>query len=529
MKFTDGIKTPFAQFVTKREGFGSDNEEVASYIPWMTAVALSRHEEIPSPLDGALVVPVGKGHRAGAVTGIASRSGHVIYMPIVDSQGEALPVDGISQVDINRAIVRGRAKMIAIAAGIGLPLWIGGQSDVLKFLLQLQATPGCDLSKLDPLLLRTDEGIAYVPWAAAVAAASIASDTFRFQQDPVVSHGMVRVTMQWQGETYADYYPIAASKDGEMVPLDNYGPLDWNRASMRGLARLIAQVTGYGASCYADESIDRLHSTAPLQRKAAVLTVVQNSAPAPAPEPVSTVATETVAAAEAPAQAAMSSAEAPADVAPDAAPAASEARKPRKPRQRTEPAATPAATDEPVAATPPVGIEPAATPVVAEASADPAPVVVEASPVANATPPATVEAVQAAGTEVSDAIRRSESIAASKASRVPGSSEAARARSDSIEAEMRRARVREAAERVKAQSDAEILAIVRTRLAALGRTEADAVNWLVNAGLAEERTLDNGATGFAAFNRDEIVAALVLVSPARKATAPSGPSEMRAA
>ncbi len=528
MKFTDGIKTPFAQFVTQREGFSSDNEEVASYIPWMTAVALSRHEDVPSPLNGALVIPVGKGHRAGAVTGITSRCGHEIYMPIVDGLGDALPINGISQVDINRAIVRGRAKMIAIAAGIGLPLWVKGQSDVRQFLLELGAAPGCDLSTLEPLLQHTSDGIAYVPWAAAVAAASITSDTFRIQQDPIVLHGMVRVTIQWRHETYADYYPIAESKNGEMVPLDNYGPLEWNRASMRGLTRLIAQVTGYGASTYADESIERLHSAAPLQRKVAVLTVVQNSAPAPAPEPMVTVAAEAAAPVEAAALAATPAVEASADTSA----AVSEARKPRKPRQRTEAASTPApaaSTDEPKVAPPPTGFEPASVPVAAEAPTAPAPVIAEAPLAADATLPATVEAVQTVSTETSDAVRRSESIAASKASRVPGTSEAARAKSDSIEVEMRRVRVREAAERVKTQSDAEILAIVRARLSALGRTEADAVHWLVNVGLAEERTLENGSTGFDAFNRDEIVAALVLVSPSRKTTAPSVPSETRAA
>lgn len=372
--FLDGLKTPIKGLIEEIQG--------NAYLPWPTALALAGRptNEVVTFGGQPYLSMLG-----GAVVAVKTGA-QVMYLPVLDNRNQ--PIAQPNARDINDAINRARAKLIAVTHGIGMCLY-SGETDPLKFIKDLGVKPDADLSTLQPLQSTKGglSGPVYIDWATALCAAHIADADFRFEvvqhevvddsgevrQLPYLNTGngfMVAVTTVYRGREHTEWLPIMGVvevqtakglKKVDHQALKNPTVFDWNRGVMRCLAKSIAINTGYGISIYAGEEVAQLHR---LPAGAAPRPVseadgwVREEAPDASKQAEAAPQAQPEAAAQAPAQApaeppqadaSSSSSPAPAE-SPDAAPAPQAA-------QAAEPAAEPSA---PAASQPQASAQPAA-------------------------------------------------------------------------------------------------------------------------------------------------------------------------
>jgi hypothetical protein len=207
-------------------------------------------------------------------------------LPVTDARGQPIPFGGITARDVGDAINRARARSVAVVNGLGLGLYVG-QPNGAEFVRALGVTSATeDLSSVEPL---TDEkrdekrpewnGPVYLPWAPALAAASITDPDFRWgfvwfdtpDENGVIGRQpyirlpkgyLIAVELTWKGQTHREYLPVMGMAETQtkrgLKRLDhrtlvNPTVADWHRAVMRCLAKGIAILTGYGRSVYASE------------------------------------------------------------------------------------------------------------------------------------------------------------------------------------------------------------------------------------------------------------------------------------
>jgi hypothetical protein len=253
------------------------------YIPWARALALAGNpvqEVILHPQTGPLHPIFGGG-------AVAIRQGnHETWLPVTDARNQPIPFGAITARDVGDALNRARARSVALVNGLGLGLYVG-QPNGTEFVRALGVTSATeDLSSVEPL---TDEkrdekrpewrGPVYLPWAPALAAASITDPEFRWSfvwfdtpdENGVIGRQpyvrlpkgyLVAVDLAWKGQTHREYLPIMGVLETQtkrgLKRLDHRTVLeptvtDWHRAVMRCLAKGIAILTGYGRSVYASE------------------------------------------------------------------------------------------------------------------------------------------------------------------------------------------------------------------------------------------------------------------------------------
>lgn len=274
MKFLDGVKIPTTQFVRAING--------ADYLPWATAVALAgRPQQRVVTFEGRPLLAF----FGGGIVGI-EQEGQQVFLPVLAPNGAPVPADRISPRDVGDALMRCRAKAVALVNGVGLSLYAGFGGDALGFLKALGVKPDSDLSAA-PSLQRDKggKGAEYVPWAAALAAARITDPDFRWAVEwseatdwstgeirrlPVMSAAggyMVAVTVIYKGAAHTEWLPVmgvAAVKTARGERKMDHQPLaqptvfDWNKAVMRCLAKAIAVASGYGLDAYSGEDLEAL-------------------------------------------------------------------------------------------------------------------------------------------------------------------------------------------------------------------------------------------------------------------------------
>lgn len=78
---------------------------------------------------------------------------HIDYLPVMDYRNNAIPVEKISAMDVNKTIQRSTAKAIAMH-GLGLSLWTG--EDMPEMVTEARATTPAPAPKLVELQLNSD-------------------------------------------------------------------------------------------------------------------------------------------------------------------------------------------------------------------------------------------------------------------------------------------------------------------------------------------------------------------------------------
>ena len=292
--FLDGIKTPFESLVKKIRVSTKEGAKEFPYLPWATALALADRpaQKIVPSADGLFHEVFG-----GGVVGISQMLGEteqVTWLPILNGANQAMPIARITSRDVSDTLNRCRAKAVAMVSGVSLSLYANGEANTVKFLNDLAITPESDLSRVDPVVCRSDKkNGAYVDWTHALAAVRISDPSFTWSvtsssvvntttgeisTKPYVRLGTgwgVMVEVSYKGLTHTELLPImgfreVSTKNGQKMldhqPLENPNCHDWNRSVMRCLVKAIAVVTGYGLSVYAKGQLADLH-VEPLQRK----------------------------------------------------------------------------------------------------------------------------------------------------------------------------------------------------------------------------------------------------------------------
>jgi hypothetical protein len=78
---------------------------------------------------------------------------HIDYLPVMDYRNNAIPVDKISAMDVNKTIQRSTAKAIAMH-GLGLSLWTG--EDMPEMVTEARSAAPAPAPKLVELQLNSD-------------------------------------------------------------------------------------------------------------------------------------------------------------------------------------------------------------------------------------------------------------------------------------------------------------------------------------------------------------------------------------
>jgi len=276
MNFLEGIKVETKDFVEKINN--------AAYLSWATALALAeRPQQEVALFGGRPFLPL----FGGAVVAVDSPSGENrqrTWLPILNSNNAPIPISAISPRDVNDAIMRCRAKAVAMVQGVGLSVYAGFDGDALGFIKALGIKPDSDLAQVQPLTEGKggDSGAKYITWAAALAAARITCPEFfwevlefdvtdqesgevvRLPACRVASGWAVAVRVVYKGREHTEWLPIMGvaevqTKRGprkmDHQPLASPTVFDWNRSVMRCMAKAIAIATGYGLGVYAGEDL----------------------------------------------------------------------------------------------------------------------------------------------------------------------------------------------------------------------------------------------------------------------------------
>lgn len=251
------------------------------YLPWAAGLGLAGRPAMS-------IVEFEGGNLSRSIFGGAAVAveldGQRVYLPVQDGSFHALDYEKATARDIGDAHARCRTKAIAICTGIGLSLYAGFKGDGPAFAKAVgDVTPTMDLVKVPPMVSKKSRGKGaggndYVKWAASIAAAKLADESFRWtieerefvntetgevRMEPYTKLGTgyaVGVTVTFKGATHTEWLPILGivpvqTKNGTKK-LDNQPLLaptvsDWNKSVMRCLSKAVAVATGYGLSVYA--------------------------------------------------------------------------------------------------------------------------------------------------------------------------------------------------------------------------------------------------------------------------------------
>lgn len=78
---------------------------------------------------------------------------HIDYLPVMDYRNNAIPIEKVTAMDVNKTIQRSTAKAIAMH-GLGLSLWTG--EDMPEMVTEARATAPAPAPKLVELQLNSD-------------------------------------------------------------------------------------------------------------------------------------------------------------------------------------------------------------------------------------------------------------------------------------------------------------------------------------------------------------------------------------
>lgn len=276
LSFFDGIKMDIAKYVASKDGF--------TYLPWATAIALAGYPRQDSAMFGSQPYLEIFG---GAVVAVDMKEGQRTWLPVLDNRNAPIHADNISSRDVSDAIMRCRAKAIAMTTGVGMSLYAGYDGNAEKFVDELGLTPDSDLAKAHAVTSKKggSSGAAYLDWASALAAVMLTDSGFRWEVVSyptvnretgeiadmpylhVVDTFMVAVKVAYKGREHVEILPIMGvlpvqTKKGvkkmDHQSLINPNIFDWNSSVMRCLAKAISVVSGYGLSIYAKEDLSKL-------------------------------------------------------------------------------------------------------------------------------------------------------------------------------------------------------------------------------------------------------------------------------
>ncbi|HEX7324475.1 MAG TPA: DUF1071 domain-containing protein [Rhodanobacteraceae bacterium] len=332
--FIDGIRTPFKQYVRRREVKTKKGPVVTHHIPWAAGIALADRPQqtILRPERSSFAWPV----FGGLAVGVSQKVGEhdqATWLPVLDGANRAIPAARATCRDISDTLQRCRAKAVAMVQGVALPLYAHGAvtskqpngftrrepavytEDVAAFLRHLRVKPDSDLSTVDPVVNSEDEKNGdFIDWADALAAVRttdpdfhwevefgevIDTDTGEVGQRPYFQLGIgyaVAVDVTYKGIMHTELLPIMGFADTEtkhgikkldFQPLVNPTAHDWNRSVMRCLTKAIAVVSGYGLGLYAKADTEVMHVEALTPRhkaEAPEQEVPKAETPAAAPE-----------------------------------------------------------------------------------------------------------------------------------------------------------------------------------------------------------------------------------------------------
>jgi len=300
MKFIEGIKINAYNF--------TENINGATYLSWAAALALAgRPQQEVVLFGGRPFLPL----FGGALVAVDSPSGENrqrTWLPILGGNNAPIPLSAISPRDVNDAIMRCRAKAVAMVNGVGLSIYAGFDGDALGFIKALGVKPDSDLTQANPL---TEEkgggGAKYVPWAAALAAARITDQNFfwevlefdainpetgevsRLPACRVAGGWMVSVRVFYKGREHVEWLPVMGvaevrTRNGvrklDHQPLAEPTVFEWNRSVMRCLAKAIAVATGYGLGVYAGEDLAAIKAAQEASQRKPVKPAADGAAPA---------------------------------------------------------------------------------------------------------------------------------------------------------------------------------------------------------------------------------------------------------
>ncbi|HEU0196156.1 MAG TPA: DUF1071 domain-containing protein [Nevskiaceae bacterium] len=279
------ISADLSQVVKRRKVERDGNQEMVSYISWITALGLARTlgmdtaQELVEWEPGVAVLSM----LGGMIVGIR-QGDQEVYLPVLNRVQEPMPDGQASSRVIEISIARCRSKTIGCCTGVGLSVYAGFGGDGREFASRLgEIGFDTDLANVVPIIKarpgETAKDVPYVPWPAAVAAAKLADPAFKWwveQRDavdtstgevtkrPFVNLGTgyaVGVTVLFRGVQHTEWLPVLGKKrNGDKVlynrPITNPNVKQWNTSVMRCLARGIAITSGYGIDLYAKADLN---------------------------------------------------------------------------------------------------------------------------------------------------------------------------------------------------------------------------------------------------------------------------------
>lgn len=293
--FVEGIKTPYAGLVKKKEITTKEGKKTFTYLRWNRAIPLAgTPKQVVRVTNGRLYKEVFGGAVVTIEETLPNGVVQATHLPVLNGANQPVPLARLTSRDVGNALSRCRAKAVAMVNGVGLPLYAGGQTDCIAFIKKLGVKPESDLHKTNAVVTDKEEkNGTYIDWPYSLAAARITDPNFHWEvveferidkstgevvMFPAIEAGIgwfVAVKVTYKGEEHTEYLPIMGfaevkTKNGPKMldhqPIQNPNVHDWNRAVMRCMVKAIAFPSGYGIGVYADEDLEDL-DVEPLGRK----------------------------------------------------------------------------------------------------------------------------------------------------------------------------------------------------------------------------------------------------------------------
>lgn len=231
----------------------------------LRAAGLPAHHYVDWHDDQGNAVPY-LGMLGGAVVGVDMPISESLIqrtlLPVLDSSNRSIPFKDLTISDVNNARQRCLVKAIATTSGIGMSLFLGLDGDGEKAAAVLGLNKNSTLHSAEPVVSKLSNGVPYLAWNHALAAAKIVDPNFTWR---IVTHGeghlpfrevlgsvMLDIETTFKGSTQVLSMPVM-NESFDAIPTSRINTWVWNRTAMRALAKAIAFHTGYGLGLYADE------------------------------------------------------------------------------------------------------------------------------------------------------------------------------------------------------------------------------------------------------------------------------------